>query len=151
MSDQTTETTVEAPSVDSHEGSDAHEVTTPDDGPEAPQGHREARYRVERNDAVRERDTLAQRLEALQTRELERIASKSLAHPADLLTLSGKTLADLLDDDGEVDAVKVQALADEVLGTRPGLKARTLATDPTQGGTGSPGIPAPSWGNLLQS
>ncbi|MDI9940876.1 hypothetical protein QM806_36565 [Rhodococcus sp. IEGM 1351] len=122
---------------------------TPDDQQETPKVNKEARYRTERNEARTERDSLAERIERLQTRELERVAAKHLSVPADLLTLSGKTLADLLDDDGDVDPEKVAAVAVEVLGARPGLKPNDRATDPSQG-HGSHGRGTPRWGDLLR-
>ena len=67
------------------------------------------------------RGTLAERVETLQTRELERIASKSLSNPADLLTLSGKAMADFLDESGELDAELITGTARERRGSRPGL------------------------------
>ena len=86
----------------------------------------------------------------MQTRELERIASKSLSNPTDLLTLSGKSLQDFIGG-GELDAELVTEAANELLGTRPGLKPLDPAVDPTQGsGYGNPGKGAPTWGALLK-
>jgi hypothetical protein len=117
---------------------------------ETPKGNREAKYRTERNEARTERDALAARVEALQTRELERIASKHLSAPADLLTLGGVTLDDLLDDNGDVDPEKVEEAARSVLGTRPGLGKLDRATDPTQGhGNGIP-VKVPTFVDLIR-
>lgn len=113
--------------------------------------NREARYRVERNEARQERDALKARIESLQTRELERLASKSLSNPADLLTLSGKTLADLLDENGDVDPDLVSDLVADVLGTRPGLKKLDRAVDISQGhGNQGPGKGQPSFADLFR-
>jgi hypothetical protein len=113
-----------------------------------PKGNREARYRTERNSARDERDTLAQRIESLQTRELERIASKHLSNPADLLTLSGKSLADFVGEDGELDAEAIHATADYLLGSRPGLRPGQAAHDRSQG-LGDIPKSQPTWGSLL--
>lgn len=111
--------------------------------------NREARYRVERNEARAERDALAQRIEQLQTRELERIASKSLSNPADLLTLSGKSLADFLGEDGELDNDLVLDTANDLLGSRPGLRPNAPAVDPSQG-LGSRSAPQLSFSGLFR-
>jgi hypothetical protein len=105
-----------------------------------------AKYRVRAREAEAARDTLAQRIKSLQTRELERIAAKSLSNPADLLTLSGKSLKDFIGDDGEL----VTETANELLGSRPGLRPVQAATDPTQGRHGGTGKPAPTWSELLK-
>jgi hypothetical protein len=131
------------------EGNDTGEVENGSDGQK---GNREARYRVERNQYREERDALAQRVEQLQTRELERIASKSLSNPADLLTLSGKSLRDFIGQDGELDAELVAAVANDLLGTRPGLRPRQPAFDLSQGqGNDRPAKAQPTFAALLKS
>lgn len=112
-------------------------------------GNREARYRVERNEARQERDTLAQRVAQLQTREAERIASRGLSEPADLFTVGGVTLAELVNDDGDVDPEKVNAVVTAILGARPGLGVNAGAYDLTQGHGGPGGKATPTWGSLL--
>ena len=117
---------------------------------DAPKGNREAKYRTERNEAREERDAALARIETLQTRELERIASKSLSNPADLLTLSGKSLADFLDEDGELDGELITETANEILGSRPGLRPTQRVVDPTQGmGNNGPVRSKPTWGDLF--
>lgn len=114
-------------------------------------GNREAaKYRVRAREAELERDSLAQRIETLQNREVERLAAKQLSNPADLMTLAGVTLADLLTDDGDVDAEKVSGVAADLLGTRPGLKPLQRATDMSQGSGGPPPKSTLSWGDLLR-
>jgi hypothetical protein len=91
------------------------------------------------------------RIETLQTREVERLASKGLSNPADLLTLSGKSVRDFLDESGEVDAELVQDAVDDILGTRPGLRPRQRAVDPTQGmGNDRPAKGSLTWGDLFR-
>ncbi|PBA68776.1 hypothetical protein [Mycobacterium avium] len=116
------------------------------------QGNREARYRVERNEARAERDALAARVEALQLRELVRLAGEHLAQPADLLALGGVALADLLDDDGNVDSDAVAEAAAALIESRPGLarNPKVSATDPTQGLSGGHGTPKPEWTDLFK-
>jgi hypothetical protein len=105
----------------------------PENGSEAPKGNREARFRQERNEA---REALSQaevRIAAMQTREVERLAAEHLAQPGDLFTLSGKALADLLDDDGNVDPEAVAEAAADVLASRPGLRPNVRYVDHSQG------------------
>ncbi|MBB2992144.1 hypothetical protein FHR72_003640 [Mycolicibacterium iranicum] len=127
-------------------------AATPEGGSagEPQKGNKEARYRVERNEARAERDALAQRVERMQTRELERVAGVAISNPADLLALTGKSLAEFLDESGELDAELVAEAAAELLNSRPGLRRHASAFDPTQG-TGGSGRPKrePSWGALL--
>jgi hypothetical protein len=120
------------------------EVQTPEVTPEslrggaeadAPKGNKEARYRVERNEARTERDALAQRVERMQRAEVERLAADGLSHPADLFSLSGNAMADYLTQDGDVDADKVAADVAAILAERPGLQKPKFPAgyDPTQG------------------
>lgn len=123
----------------------------PGDGPtgaetpqDEPKGNREAKYRVERNEA-REALTAAQaRIEALQLREVERLSS-DLAQPGDLLSLGEHSLADLLDAAGDVDSAAVAEAVAALIESRPGLarNLRVLATDRSQGsgGDSSPDSP----------
>ncbi|MGY3553394.1 hypothetical protein [Williamsia sp. R60] len=101
-------------------------------------GNREARYRVERNDARAERDALAQRIERMQRAEVERVAGEHLSMAGDLFSLSGNELADYLTESGDIDAAKVSADVAEILAERPGLRKPAPAFDPTQGHGGSP-------------
>lgn len=113
--------------------------------------NREARYRVERNEARAERDALAQRVEALNRREIERLAAGSMSQPSDLFSLSGNSVTDYLTDDGEVDADKVAADVAALLAERPGLRKQSPPLDPSQGSGGQPSAKRePTWGALLK-
>jgi hypothetical protein len=128
------------------------ETPTPEAGQvpdDAPKRNKEARYRVERNDARAERDALARRVELLQRKELERVAGAHLASPADLLTLSGNALADYLNESGDIDPDKVRADAQVILAERPGLRPNAPAIDPTQGTGGGTKAAEPTWSALL--
>lgn len=110
-----------------------------------------ARYRTERNAIQAERDELAQRVETLLRREAERVAASHLAEPADLFTLSGKTLRDFVGEDGELDTDAVKAAVDDLLGSRPRLSRNDRAIDHSQGsGLGQVSKPKPSWEALFQ-
>jgi hypothetical protein len=100
--------------------------------------NKEARYRVERNEARAERDALAERVGRMQRAEVERLAADGLSHPADLFSLSGNELADYLTESGDVDTEKVAADVAAVLAERPGLRKPAAAFDPTQGRGGAP-------------
>jgi len=105
---------------------------------EPQKANKEARYRVERNEARAERDALAERVQRMQRAEVERLASDALSHPADLFSLSGNDVADYLTEDGDVDAAKVSADVAEILAERPGLRKLMPGYDPTQGYGGRP-------------
>lgn len=122
----------------------------PTDAPQG-QGNREARYRVERNEARAEVANLQARLAIIQRAEIERLASAGLSHPSDIFTLSGNELADYLTEDGDVDTEKVSADVASILGERPGLKPPAPAVDRTQGHGGSTGRGVPSFSDLLSS
>lgn len=121
------------------------------DGTTEPKGNREARYRVERNEARTERDALAAQLLQLQTTELHRQAGELLAVPEDI-ELSGKALADYLTPEGWVDRKAVAEAAAAVIESRPGLAKtpKVSATDPTQSNWGNPGKQSPTFVDLLK-
>ncbi len=131
---------------------DTAEATEVEPTTEEPQkSNKEARYRVERNEARAERDALAQRVERMQRDEVERLAAGGLSHPADLFSLSGNDLADYLTESGDVDADKVAADVAAVLAERPGLRRQSPAFDPSQGTGGTvPKAPTPTWGAVFK-
>ncbi|MBS1690764.1 MAG: hypothetical protein JST91_00835 [Actinobacteria bacterium] len=100
---------------------------------------REQRYRLELREAERQRDALAQRVDLLTRREVERIAGEHLAQGADLLGISGNSLdAYINEETGEVDADRVREDARILLADRPGLRKNAAAFDPSQGLGGRP-------------
>ncbi|NVN51310.1 hypothetical protein [Mycolicibacterium hippocampi] len=121
-----------------------------DDAAETPKANREARYRVERNQARDERNALAARLEQLQTAELHRLAGEHLAAPEDI-SLSGKPLSEFLTPEGWVDHQAVEAAAKSVIGSRPGLSKHSPATDRSQGHGFAAATAQPSFSDLLKS
>ncbi|WP_141682016.1 hypothetical protein [Mycobacterium malmoense] len=143
--------------TDTPGGNDANDTGERENGSQGSretQGLREARdrYRGERDAARDELAAARSRVEALQLRELVRLAGEHLAQPADLLALGGVALADLLDDDGNVDPDAVAEAAAALIESRPGLarNPRVLATDPTQGTGGSDGKGKPNWADLFK-
>lgn len=116
---------------------------------EAQNGNREAaKYRVRAREAEAERDALAERLVALQTAELHRLAGEYLAVPEDI-SLSGKDLSSFLTPEGWVDRQAVEEAASEVLASRPALSKNAPAVDLTQG-LGGGGKPKVGWDVLLK-
>lgn len=97
----------------------------PDDDEDDPKGDRQARRdentRAKLKEAEAARDTLTAKVEKLQRAEVERIAGGVLEQAADLFEVGGITLADVLDEDGEVDEGAVAAALDQLASTRPGL------------------------------
>jgi hypothetical protein len=115
----------------------------------APQGNREARYRVERNEARAALDAANTRIEAMNRREVERIAGETLAMAGDLW-ISGNDVASYLNDAGEVDIDRVREDARILIQERPGLGKYQPAVDMTQGHVGNPGKGTPTFADLLK-
>jgi len=145
-------------------------ITTPADAPDSPQGpftepktpdapsedkgspsREAAKWRTQFREAETALAEAQSRLAVLQRAEIERLASACLSHPSDLFTLSGNELASYLTDAGTVDAEKVAADVAAILQERPGLKPLSPAYDRTQGMSGNPSRPTPTFGDLLKS
>ncbi|MEC4838427.1 hypothetical protein R2360_01665 [Mycobacteroides chelonae] len=109
--------------------------------------NREARYRVERNEAREQLAAAELALVQLQTRELHRLAGDILSAPEDI-ALSGKPLSDFLTPEGWVDKGTVEKVAQEVAQARPGLAKTSPAYDLSQGKNGDTPKSA-NWGSLL--
>lgn len=110
-------------------------------------GNKEAKYRVERNEAREQLAAANDRIARLQRAEVERLAGASLSHPEDLFSLSGNDLADYLTEAGDVDPEKVTADIAEILAERPGLQKPVpppAAVDRSQG-FGAAAETKPSW------
>ncbi|AZI58386.1 hypothetical protein EH165_09780 [Nakamurella antarctica] len=120
------------------------------DADTAKAGAEAAKYRARLRATEAERDGLATRLEALQRSEITRLASKELLQ-GEAIWASGKTVADLIDDDGNIDREKVKAAATEAA-ERFGLKPALTwpRSDPSQGATGNQvGRGESSWQKIL--
>lgn len=116
MTDQTPEQTTDAGEETSTE------VQTPQEPTEAHAGNAEAaKWRTRLREAEAERDTLAQRLQRLQRAEVTRLATGpgKLHDGSDLAT----DLADLVDDEGDVDPAKVSAAVAALVEQKPHLGA----------------------------
>jgi hypothetical protein len=99
-----------------------------------------ASYRRRLRDTETERDQLRERLDRLQTAEVERLASGAgLAVPGDVWTF-GATLDTLRGEDGMIDAETVSGVVQEIVNDRPGLKA--LPVGGFGGGQGAAATPS---------
>lgn len=113
-----------------------------------------ARYRTQLRDAEAERDTLRGRVETMQRAEVERLAADAKLTVPSAVWRAGVELADLLDDEGNLDPDKASdaiTTARDTLGlaVRPG----TPKPDPTLGGSGAEGDlgDGTSWADALRS
>lgn len=87
------------------------ETELDDDQPDT--GKEAARYRRRLRDVEAQRDALADRLETLQRREIERLAAQIVEKGA-AVWLGGAAVEDFLDNDGEIDPDKVAQTAEHM-------------------------------------
>ena len=181
MTEQTpaTEATEAQEGVAAATGTEAQEApeNTAESAVEPPEGTAEVEVPTEANESVSRRDqkladeaakwrvTARQtetrlkvaeaRVAELQRQEVERILATKLAMPEDMW-LSGKwSVADMLNEQGQVDAERVSAAADAVLEGRPHWRATLKpvgapASSVTGDGDYKPGPAAPTWQQLLR-
>jgi hypothetical protein len=152
---ETTEDTTVVDSPDTTPDTDAGGATEASEGAQEPgetgRLRREAAgYRTKLRTSETTVADLQARIAQLQLAEVHRLAG-DLAQPSDALAVSGKSLADLLDTEGNLDAELVSDIVAEVLSSRPGLAKhpKSPAVDPTQGSGGSIGHKV-GWGDLLK-
>lgn len=136
------------------EGNDESANTEPGTGDEqqpdddAGLSRRDRRYREQLRAAEAERDTLRGTVEAMQRREVERLAADHLTKPAALWT-AGVELSSLLGEDGTVDPDLVLAAAQDArqqLGLEdPQAKPRRRPVVPREGTTVGSGGKSSSW------
>jgi hypothetical protein len=141
----TTDSGVEVGNVD-NEGSD-----------ERGAGSREAaKYRRQLRDVEAQRDQLGERLAAMQRGQAETLAREHLADGADMFR-DGLELAELLDDDGNLDPAKVTAAAKAASKAHPHWAVPRPIKRINRGGlmsgaTGSDGLRiTPSWQGVLNN
>lgn len=111
-----------------------------------------ARYRRELRGVETERDSLRDRLTALQRTEVERLATtdRDALARADDLWLAGTDLADLLDEDGQVDPDKVRQTVATITADRPHWRS-TGPVPSFDGGVRAAPASSPSWAEALRS
>ncbi|NTY57950.1 hypothetical protein [Mycolicibacterium sphagni] len=136
----------------------AESESSRDDVPTDGGGNREAaKYRRQLRDAEAARDSLSERLSALQRREAERLAADHLADGTDVWR-DGLDLAALLDDSGDLDPAKVAASAQAARKAHPHWAApRPIKRNPAGRGGFKSGAdsgnrrPATSWHAVLNT
>jgi hypothetical protein len=127
------------------------------EAPEAAEGHsgpnrKEAKYRVERNEARAERDALAERLAEYQRADVLRQAG-DLSDASDLFGVGGYDLQSFLTEAGSVDNAAVAEAVADLITTRPGLAKvppPSPAFDRTQGTGGLVGKPSADLGDAFR-
>lgn len=120
----------------------------PDDDETATRASQQAaEYRTKLRDAEAERDTLQGRLTNMLRAEAERVAGASGLQDGADVWLTGTDVADLLDDDGNVDPGKVKETVQRITADRPGLLASTPGFD---GGVRRAARSETSWAGVLR-
>lgn len=138
------------------EGGDTLGSTADDEqqpGDDTALSRRDRRYREQLRAAEAERDTLRQNVEAMQRREVERLAAEHLTKPAALWT-AGVDLASLIGEDGTVDPERVLVAAQDArqqLGLEdPQAKLRRGPVVPREGTTVQSGGKSSSWNDAFK-
>lgn len=150
VADDTATATLEEP-TDADDSAAAAETT---EAAEAKASKEAARYRRRLREAEGERDTLAERLAALQRTEAERIGAEHLADAADLWR-DGTDIAALLDDDGHLDPAKVAEAAARVAAAHPHWRRPKPTAQIRRGGLNSGATSPtdqlkPTWASVLR-
>ncbi|RUP35019.1 MAG: hypothetical protein EKK51_00225 [Mycolicibacterium sp.] len=132
---------------------DVHQSDTPDttDTTESP-NKEAAKWRTKLRDTEAERDGLATRLETMQRAEAERLAAQHLANGADLW-LTGTTLTDMLDDNGNLDPAKITTAATTLGADRPHWRCTASSAAPAGEVTARgkiDGGPNRTWADVLR-
>ncbi|MFI0191396.1 hypothetical protein ACH4PW_28095 [Streptomyces sp. NPDC017082] len=105
-----------------------------------------AKYRRKLREAETQLEAANTRIEALLRHDIEQRVSDRLAVPADLFDLGKATVADLLNEDGEVLDEAITAAVEALLEKRPGL-AKPQGWGNVGGASrpSRPSDPAPTW------
>ena len=144
------ETNAPETEVPETEASEQHE----DGADPAARARREAKNLRDRLRAAEaERDALTEQLDTMRTAEVHRLAGEHLARGADLTEVGAVSVADLLDETGVVDPVKVQTAA-EALTTERGYLRRKRFQGGADGGAITEPVteePGPTWADALRS
>ncbi len=126
-------------------------TTTPDPEPESSNSEA-AKYRIERNEARTERDTLAGRVTSMQRRECEAAVADLLEQPADLWDLGRANAADFYSDTDELNTDTLRAAATALVESRPGLAKTKTFDGPRNWGqsSGTPPTATSSWDQVVK-
>lgn len=123
----------------------------PQSEPESPNSEA-AKYRIERNEARTERDTLAGRVTSMQRRECEAAVADLLEQPADLWDLGKASTADFYSDTDELNTDDLRAAATALVESRPGLAKTKTFDGPRNWGqsSGTPPTATSSWDQVVK-
>jgi hypothetical protein len=118
---------------------------------EAEPHSREAKYRIALRSAEAERDQLKERLERHDRADVERMIAGKLIDPTDLWA-AGVTLADLVDDSGEISPQLVDEAVERTIKAHPHWKHSPAAPSNlvTSQHAGVPEEQQPTWQQLFQ-
>ena len=120
--------------------------------PESPNSEA-AKYRIERNEARTERDTLAGRVTAMQRRECEAAVADLLEQPADLWDLGQASATDFYSDTDELNTDDLRAAAAALVESRPGLAKQKKFDGPRNWGQSGEPVPtgtSSSWDQVVK-
>ncbi|ROO88755.1 hypothetical protein EDD29_6434 [Actinocorallia herbida] len=111
-----------------------------------------ARYRRALREAETDRERLTGQVEALQRAEVARLAGERLADPADLWRAGTLTVADMLTDNGTVDAAKVSTAVEAVLAEHPHWQRQVIPTarEVGLGGAGNDPDPVADFASFIR-
>ena len=113
-----------------------------------------ARWRVTARQTETKLHVAEARIEEMQRNEINRHLATKLQAPEDFWPATNQTLADLLNEDGQVDTERVSAAADAVLDGRPHWRAKLKPVGaPSTAVTGDGKYEPPqtvTWHSLLQ-
>lgn len=120
-------------------------VPRPDAGRDAAKDA--GKYRKQAREAEAERDTLRSRLETLQRQQVQTMAAEAGLQKPDAVWASGASLADCLDEDGQVDPLKARGIIQRSVDT---LGLATAAPPTLDGGPRTPLAVRRGWSDVLR-
>lgn len=127
MTEPTTDTTTEPETTDT--GTEAPPAESPAETTDSSAVRDVAKYRKRAQAAEKERDQLGERLTRMQRAEAERLAAEHLKDGTDLWR-DGAQLADLLDDDANVDPTKITEATQTLVTAHPHWRKLAPAAPP---------------------
>lgn len=154
MTDDPTDAPEDAQQTPQEPAQEAQESEAQDEQDPAAAARREAAsYRRRLRDTEAERDRLAERVTGYMQREVEVLAEQGqgydrMAAGSDLWT-GGVQLADVLDDEGAIDAGKVQEQVAAVLAERPHWRKNLWGSADVGQGPRQSATPSTSWSQVL--
>lgn len=109
-----------------------------------------ARYRVKLRETEAKLEAAEARVTTLMKRAAESHVADKLSVPSDLWDVGKANIADLLDDNGDLDTDALDDLVGEMLSARPGLGPVRWGDVGVSGQRGSDDSSSPSWADALK-